>query len=119
MVTTPHIGATERTAEGTRLGVQFELTVPADLYYFRGHFPECPLLPGVVQVTWAIEFARQHLPCTGDFRSLSAVKFTRVIQPGSTVTLALEFDSATQRLDFEYRGSAGSCSVGTAHFNAQ
>jgi 3-hydroxymyristoyl/3-hydroxydecanoyl-(acyl carrier protein) dehydratase len=118
MITTPHIGAIERTTRDQRQNVELELTIPADLHYFKGHFPECPLLPGVVQVTWAIELARQHLPCSGDFRGLSAVKFTRVIQPGSTVTLALEFDPAKQRLEFEYRSPAGSCSVGSAQFGA-
>jgi 3-hydroxymyristoyl/3-hydroxydecanoyl-(acyl carrier protein) dehydratase len=112
MVTQPLIDSTARTAQG----VQLELTVPPDLHYFKGHFPAYAMLPGVVQVTWAIELARQHLAFSGDFRGLSGLKFMRVIQPGSKVTLALDFDSDAQKLNFEYRSLDGSCSIGTAQF---
>src|SRR5690349_8770493 len=112
MVTHPLIESTERTAQG----LQLALTIPPDLHYFKGHFPQYAMLPGVVQVTWAIELARQHLSCGGNFRGLSALKFMRVIQPGSKVTLTLNFDADARRLNFEYCSPDGSCSIGTAQF---
>ena len=37
-------------------GETFTLAIGADLIAFRGHFPGNPVLPGVVQVDWAIRF---------------------------------------------------------------
>jgi 3-hydroxymyristoyl/3-hydroxydecanoyl-(acyl carrier protein) dehydratase len=114
VIVAPEIRATERTARGVRL----TLGIPADLSYFEGHFPGCPLLPGVVQVTWAIELARKHVPFDARFRSLSAVKFTRVILPGMTVVLQLEYASDKCELEFAYELEGRTCSSGTVAFDA-
>lgn len=109
----PLIEALERSHD--HLSLRF--VVPASLGYFEGHFPECPVLPGVVQVGWAIEFARQHIPFTGRFRSLVAVKFTRVIQPNTTVALRLVANADRRELSFEYRCDDVACSSGRVVFH--
>jgi len=117
MIVAPHIRATERLpgADG-RSGVQLELSVPAGLYYLQGHFRDCPLLPGVVQLTWAINFAKQYLPIVGEFRGVSALKFMRVIQPDEPVALRLNFDAGKYQLTFEYRNAGGVCASGAVSF---
>jgi 3-hydroxymyristoyl/3-hydroxydecanoyl-(acyl carrier protein) dehydratase len=90
-------------AEGDR--AIFELSIPGDLEAFRGHFPDRPILPGVVQIDWAVRLAPQEwsLPAVArDFQ----VKFRNVISPGATLTLELRFDRAKRRLYFEYRAGA-------------
>lgn len=114
MILVPEIGSSERTPRGVRL----ELKIPVDLVYFTGHFRDVPLLPGVVQISWAIELGRTHIPFSGAFRALSAIKFTRVIQPGATVTLILEYDAAKGQLDFAYELDGRVCSDGSALFSA-
>lgn len=114
MIVLPEVRALERTAHG----VSLTLMVPADLSYFEGHFPQVPLLPGVVQVTWAIQLGRAHLSFDARFRALSAVKFMRVIQPGATVMLRLDYDDEARRLDFVYELAGQLCSNGTALFDA-
>ncbi len=115
MIALPAIRAVERTARGVRL----TLEIPTALSYFEGHFPGVPLLPGVVQVTWAIELARRYIPFAARFRALGGVKFTRVIQPGATVTLQLDYAASERVLDFTYAIDGRHCSNGTAFFDAQ
>lgn len=114
MTVLPEIRSSERLARGVRL----QLTIPGDLSYFIGHFPELPLLPGVIQVKWAIELGRELLHFAGTFRALTAVKFMRVIQPGEAITLTLEYSADKRQLDFEYVLDGRACSSGSAQFDA-
>jgi len=104
----PEIDSLERTQSGLSLG----FVVPAALPYFDGHFPGLPLLPGVVQIGWAVELARLHLSFAGPARALSGVKFTRVIQPLAAVTLLLELQAQGRELSFEYQSAGQTCSAG-------
>jgi len=114
VIVLPKIRAIDRTARGARLALE----VPADLSYFNGHFPGCPLLPGVVQISWAIELGRAHIPVAGRFRALTGVKFTRVILPGATVALRLDYADGTRALEFAYELDGRVCSNGTVLFAA-
>lgn len=91
-----------------------DIDVPADLEYLQGHFPGQPVLPGVVQVHWAIEKAAEQFGPLGTFRSIEALKFHRVIVPDTDVTLDLEY--APGRLRFTYRSSEGQHSQGRILF---
>jgi 3-hydroxymyristoyl/3-hydroxydecanoyl-(acyl carrier protein) dehydratase len=108
----PEIEALERSND--RLSLRF--VVSPTLPYFEGHFAEVPVLPGVVQIGWAIEFARIYLPPSARFRSLAAVKFTHVIQPQAAVTLDLVANAAKGELSFEYRCGDEPCSSGRILF---
>ena len=113
MILLPRIDALERLP--TSLDLQF--VVPASTPYFEGHFRDIGLLPGVVQVGWAIELARVHIPYSGRFRGLSAVKFMRVIKPDSAVTLRLAVDVQRRELSFDYRLAGEPCSSGCVLFH--
>ncbi|HWT54903.1 MAG TPA: hypothetical protein VN066_08840 [Rhodocyclaceae bacterium] len=89
-------------ADGTDRLV-LSLHVQPALEYFEGHFAGLPLLPGVVQVDWAMRLGRRHLPVCGDFFSLDNLKFQDMIFPGAKVALALEWHAANGRLSFDYR----------------
>ena len=98
-------------------GFQFDLRVPADLPCFPEHFPGLPLLPGVVQLSWALELARPHFALPPRFQQVAGLKFMRVVAPGSTVCLELSFDSGRGELSFCYRDQAGrECSSGRFGF---
>jgi 3-hydroxymyristoyl/3-hydroxydecanoyl-(acyl carrier protein) dehydratase len=95
---------------------KFRLKLPADLLYFEGHFPSSPILPGVVQIDWAIGFARSLFPLQGEFKGLEALKFQQVLQPGEEPELELEFKPAKNAFTFRYLSSRGRHSSGTAFF---
>ncbi|HWT72961.1 MAG TPA: AMP-binding protein [Oxalicibacterium sp.] len=82
--------------------VALEIVVPADLFYFDGHFNEAPILPGVVQVDWAIGKGREYFPLPANFRAIHALKFQHVIQPDQPVTLELTHDAQKGSLHFRY-----------------
>jgi 3-hydroxymyristoyl/3-hydroxydecanoyl-(acyl carrier protein) dehydratase len=95
-----------------------ELDIRHDLAWFEGHFPECPILPGVIQTHWAITYGREHFAIGGQFKSLGNVKFMKVIVPGIKVTLELQYNVAKHMLAFRYLHDGTLCSQGNAEFAA-
>ena len=88
------------------------LTVPEDLLYFDGHFRVAPVLPGVVQLDWAIHYGRLHLGLTGAFNGVNALKFQQMIRPGLPVRLELVHDLSKGSLNFRYFSDAGAHASG-------
>jgi len=70
---------------------------PPDLPCFAGHFPGQPLLPGVLQLHWAVRLAEHFWPrqlaCT-KFAGLSRVKFKAPIEPGAVLEVQLNRSAA-------------------------
>lgn len=93
-------------------GAEVDLVVPADLRYFRGHFPGAPVVPGVVQIKWAILFARKLLQAGGEFAGMKAVKFLEVMQPGTTATLKLDYSRVNGELRFSFESAQARYSNG-------
>jgi acyl-CoA synthetase (AMP-forming)/AMP-acid ligase II/3-hydroxymyristoyl/3-hydroxydecanoyl-(acyl carrier protein) dehydratase len=96
--------------------VLLEVTVPARLFYFDGHFAQAPVLPGVVQLDWAIHFGRQYFALGAQFRAIHALKFQQVIRPEAPVLLELLHDSAKSSLAFRFYSDAGSHAGGRILF---
>jgi acyl-coenzyme A synthetase/AMP-(fatty) acid ligase len=96
-----------RVLEQAPARVLLELVVPADLLYFDGHFDVAPVLPGVVQVDWAIHYGALHLGQDGAFAGIAALKFQQMIRPGQPVQMELARDLAKGSLNFRYFSEAG------------
>ncbi|MQA19153.1 AMP-binding protein [Rugamonas rivuli] len=96
-----------RELEREPLRVLLEVDAPADLLYFDGHFDVAPILPGVVQVDWAIHYGRQYFSLPPRFLGVNALKFQQVIQPELPVQLELVHDTAKGCLQFRYLSDAG------------
>jgi len=92
--------------------VLLELTVPPDLLYFDGHFSVAPVLPGVVQVDWAIAWGREYLGLGGAFGGINALKFQQMIRPLQPVQLELVHDTHKNSLNFRYFSDAGAHASG-------
>lgn len=92
---------------------QLELDVPPDLAHFTGHFPQTPVLPGVVQIDWAQRLACEliaELPPR--FCGMEVLKFQQLVRPGDRIQLTLRFDAERGKLYFAYRNGDAPCSSG-------
>ena len=89
-----------------------QLVVPVDLACFSGHFPRAPVLPGVVQVDWALSLGRERLALPPRFAGMEVLKFQQLVRPGDHVTLCLRFDPQRSKLYFAYRNADAPCSSG-------
>lgn len=96
--------------------IEYELMVPEELYYLQGHFPDQPILPGVVQLHWAVELAKSALEINAAFKGIEALKFHRVIEPQTPLRLTLERAEASGKLHFSFQSDLGVHSQGRILF---
>lgn len=90
--------------------VRLELAIAPNLPCFNGHFPGTPILPGVVQLDWAIHFGSDYFGSSRDIRRIDALKFSRIVLPGAR--LMLELEPTADGFSFRYRHGAVTCSSG-------
>ena len=91
-----------KSVEQTGNQVILHLFLPANILYFNGHFPDYPILPGVIQVHWAIEFSQEYLQILLQFKRLEVVKFHKLILPDTLIQLKLEHSILKHKTTFSY-----------------
>jgi 3-hydroxymyristoyl/3-hydroxydecanoyl-(acyl carrier protein) dehydratase len=96
--------------------VELDLHVPAALACFEGHFPGLPILPGVVQIDWAVRFARERLSFSERFSAAQNLKFLSIVRPDARLKLTLSV--VQDRLSFDYSDGKQKYSSGTLVFGA-
>ena len=78
--------------------------VTATEWFFQGHFPGLPVMPGVLQVealaqTMAVYVARQEGfgDRIGLFAAIEECRFKRIVQPGDRMTLEVTMEKLGRR----------------------
>jgi 3-hydroxymyristoyl/3-hydroxydecanoyl-(acyl carrier protein) dehydratase len=77
------------------------LPFSADHPVFTGHFPQCPIVPGVLLIAWAQEAIESYL-C----RTLNALAETKFHSPATPAdTLVLDFEIGESAVRYEIRSN--------------
>lgn len=113
-VTQPIISHVEQTPDEVTLTI----VVPTDLHYLKGHFPNHPITPGVVQVDWAKAWADQYFKPAGHMMRISQLKFTHVIAPEVAITAKLVRKSEHQ-VQFSYTSEHGTHASGILNWSTE
>lgn len=96
--------------------VELSFFVPKDLDYFNGHFPDAPILAGVVQLHWAVEYAKDQFSFSHfNVQNLEVLKFKAVIIPGQNLQLTLTKKS-DNKVIFSYFSDKGQHASGRIIF---
>ncbi|MBC8413053.1 acyl-CoA synthetase [bacterium] len=98
------------------LYLHITLEIPQDLFYFKGHFTDSPIVPGVVQIDWAIMFARRYMKLSDLFEKMENIKFKAVIKPRTIITLKLNKSVDRSKVQFEFSSDYGIHSSGRIYF---
>lgn len=101
-----------RHADGDQLKLRLE--VPSTGPWFDGHFPGHPILPGVVQIAWAVAFATTWRGNETPPTSLQRVKFVHPVAPGDELCLQLRAQPGRVRCSFTMDHGAEPVTVSSA-----
>ncbi len=82
---------------GSRVAASYR--VPEDGWWFAGHFPERPVMPGVLIVeamaqtgAVAVLVQAENRGTSAFFAGIDDCRFKRIVSPGDTLTLECEID---------------------------
>ena len=104
------------------VSVKAELDVSPDLPLFKGHFPDYPVLPGVIimealaqAASFSILVAREPEGTLGFFAGSDNAKLRNQVRPGDTLTLEATVVKSSRRLCVaEVKASVGDTVCATA-----
>ena len=98
--------------------------------FFNGHFPNHPIMPGVLQVEAAQQVAsialKKELNPNGDLelyvKSMSKIKFRNPVNPGDRLLISVNIagiEDNVATVKFENKSNSGVCTQGTITISAR
>jgi len=83
-------------------GLEQRIRIPEKLACWPGHFPGHPVVPGVLQVHWAMALAGRWLGAAPAVRSIEVLKFKQLLLPGQELTLRVTHGRRPESFLFEF-----------------
>ena len=99
----PAVHWLERSATQARA----EFSVEAGDAAFEGHFPAAAILPGVIQLDWAIRCARDCFALAAPVCGLEILKFQQPVLPGTRLSVALTWKPQARAMTFRSTSITG------------
>lgn len=97
---------------------RLSLEISPDLIWFRGHFPDQPVLPGVIQLHWAVLTAQACFGLTSIPAEVKRLKFKNIISPSTTLDLAVNLRTANE-VQFTFDDAGAQFSEGRLVFSEE
>ena len=92
-----------------------DFTFLKDSLYFQGHFPNHPILPGVIQLHFVFYFLKRYFNEIADKYAIHKLKFTNLILPNKSVHFQIT-KTAKNEYDFSYTAEGKNYSGGKIKF---
>tara|TARA_R110001583_G_scaffold195458_1_gene373865 strand:- start:39392 stop:41143 length:1752 start_codon:yes stop_codon:yes gene_type:complete len=96
---------------------RIDMRLEPGLLYFQGHFDGSPVLPGVVQLHWAVHYARIAFNIVITPHTITQLKYRNVITPQDQIHLLLECNRIRGQIKFSYAGTDTHYSSGIITFS--
>jgi len=93
--------------------VELLIKIPENLAYFEGHFPGISIVPGVVQLHWAVKFATEHFKIPGTISQGNRIKFTQLMRSADEICLSLQYVPEKQMVSYSYKAGDQSYASGS------
>ncbi|MGX2974385.1 AMP-binding protein [Ursidibacter arcticus] len=90
----------------------FQGKVPLDLVYFKGHFAEFPIVPGVVELQWVKEKVDDYLSKERRIARIDNLKFQKFLRPNDLFELNLDWQADKNRMCFYLKTNGEICASG-------
>ena len=91
--------------------ISLDIVVEADCEFFKGHFADQAVLPGIGQIDFAIKMVSRYFGIDMyQFNSIPQAKFKKVVVPNDNLTLNLT--KKANVISFEYRLEEEQVSLG-------
>lgn len=107
----PNLRNVRRTETEFAADVTFDPAAP----YFQGHFPQAPVLPGVVQLGFAERCAELLRGKPGALRGVKKMKFVHIIEPDVEIALRV-IRKGEDEFAYEYKRGDLPCASGVLVF---
>lgn len=91
------------------------LAISPEMDCFEGHFPDNPILPGIVQLHWAVGFSMSLFGFCEASVEIKRLKFKNIVQPPNVLELVLS-KSSTNTIQFQFNSIGQIHSMGSLIF---
>ena len=90
--------------------------VPLDLHYFKGHFANFPLVPGVVELQWVYHQVDMLFGINKPILRIDNLKFQKFVRPNDLFELRLKWEETKNRINFQLKTDNEMCGSGLIIF---
>lgn len=104
--------------EQTDAKVVLRLKLSENILFFAGHFPEQPVLAGVVQLHWATHYCNEYFPGLSEVAAVERLKFQQVVVPEQYIDLELQH-IGQNKVEFKYLRNNKVASSGRILFSTE